>query len=68
MESTEQVFDSPQGWIHDHIQQYVESNGEQGHHWRGMTTLLLTTRGRKSAPSATVQTSMMTNPSQRMSG
>ncbi len=48
MESNEEVFDNPTGWVGDHVRKYVESNGEQGHHWRGMTTLLLTTRGRKS--------------------
>ena len=48
METEEQIIDNPTGWVGDHVRQYVESNGETGHHWRGMTTLLLTTRGRKS--------------------
>ncbi len=48
MAQNEEVFDSPTGWVRDHIRNYVESNGEQGHEWRGITTLLLTTRGRKS--------------------
>jgi deazaflavin-dependent oxidoreductase (nitroreductase family) len=48
MESNEPVFDSPTGWVKSHIQDYVESDGKKGHLWRGMTTLLLTTRGRKS--------------------
>lgn len=48
MEDQEQIFDSPTGWVRDHIHQYVESDGEKGHNWRGITTLLLTTRGRKS--------------------
>jgi deazaflavin-dependent oxidoreductase (nitroreductase family) len=48
MESEETVFDSPTGWVKSHIQEYVESDGKKGHVWRGMTTLLLTTRGRKS--------------------
>jgi deazaflavin-dependent oxidoreductase (nitroreductase family) len=39
--------DSPIGWVNKHIQQYVESGGEQGHHWRGVPTLLLTVTGRK---------------------
>lgn len=46
--SQEEIIDSPTGWVGDHIRMYVESNGQKGHHWRGMTTLLLTTRGRKS--------------------
>lgn len=45
---TEKVYDSPSGWVADHIQEYVESGGETGHMWRnGVPTLLLTTRGRK---------------------
>lgn len=48
MASKKQIFDNPTGWVAKHIQDYVESNGKKGHHWRGQTTLLLTTRGRKS--------------------
>lgn len=44
----EEVFDSPTGWVSQHIRNYVESNGDEGHQWRGVPTLLLTTRGRKS--------------------
>ena len=44
----EQVIDSPRGWVADHIREYVETDGAKGHHWRGVTTLLLTTRGRRS--------------------
>ena len=47
MGSNEEVFDSPKGWVRDHIKAYVESNGRNGHLWRGVHTLLLTTRGRK---------------------
>lgn len=48
MDTQEKIFDNPTGWVGDHIRMYLESNGEKGHHWRGMKTLLLTTRGRKS--------------------
>lgn len=48
METHEEVVDSPTGWVADHIREYVESGGEKGHMWRGVPTLLLTTRGRKS--------------------
>lgn len=49
MTATEQPKDSPVGWVNDHIQQYVASNGEEGHFWReGVPTLLLTTTGRRS--------------------
>ena len=44
----EEVFDSPVGWVAQHIRGYVDSEGESGHRWRGVNTLLLTTHGRKS--------------------
>jgi deazaflavin-dependent oxidoreductase (nitroreductase family) len=44
----EEVLDSPMGWVAEHIRGYVESGGKRGHHWNGVPTLLLTTRGRKS--------------------
>ena len=47
--SSQQVVDSPTGWVADHIKQYVESGGEKGHEWRdGVPTLLLSVKGRKS--------------------
>ena len=42
----EPVTDSPTGWVRKHVRRYVESDGENGHRWRGVDTLLLTTRGR----------------------
>ncbi|MFG3708598.1 nitroreductase family deazaflavin-dependent oxidoreductase [Micromonospora sp. NPDC047670] len=49
MTSGEQVLDSPQGWVAEHIRRYVETDGAEGHEWRpGVFTLLLTTRGRRS--------------------
>ena len=48
MTETEPITDSTTGWVADHIHKYVESNGAKGHIWRGMPTLLLITRGRKS--------------------
>ncbi|MET0697199.1 MAG: nitroreductase family deazaflavin-dependent oxidoreductase [Acidimicrobiia bacterium] len=47
MPPTEEVHDSPTGWVNQHIKSYVESDGRQGHRWHGAETLLLTTRGRK---------------------
>jgi hypothetical protein len=41
----EEVFDSPSGWVAQHIRRYVENE------WPGrpgMNDLLLTTRGRRS--------------------
>ena len=46
--SADEVVDSPTEWVADHIRRYVESRGEDGHIWRGVPTLLLTTKGRKS--------------------
>ena len=44
----EQIVDSPVQWVADHIRNYVESNGVDGHIWRGVPTLLLTTKGHQS--------------------
>ena len=44
----EEVTDSPTGWVAKHVDRYVETDGREGHEWRGVPTLLLTTRGRKS--------------------
>ena len=41
------IVDSPTEWVADHIRRYVETGGEDGHIWRGVQTLLLTTVGRK---------------------
>ncbi len=48
MTPNEKVFDNPTGWVKSHIQEYVKSDGRKGHRWRGLPTLLLTVRGRKS--------------------
>jgi deazaflavin-dependent oxidoreductase (nitroreductase family) len=45
---TEEVIDSPVGWVARHINSYVDSDGDQGHEYYGVQALLLTTRGRKS--------------------
>jgi deazaflavin-dependent oxidoreductase (nitroreductase family) len=44
----EQITESPIGWVNRHIQQYLDTDGSQGHHFQGYDALLLTTRGRKS--------------------
>ena len=46
--SNDDIVDSPTEWVADHIRRYVESKGEDGHMWRGVPTLLLITKGRKS--------------------
>jgi deazaflavin-dependent oxidoreductase (nitroreductase family) len=48
MTSEPTIIDSPSDWVADHIRLYVETNGEEGHIWRGVPTLLLTVTGRKS--------------------
>ena len=49
MSTGEQVLDSPTGWVAEHIDRYVATDGTEGHEWRpGVFTLLLTTRGRRS--------------------
>jgi len=39
--------DSPVGFVKEHIRQYVQSGGTEGHEWHGATILLLTTTGRR---------------------
>jgi deazaflavin-dependent oxidoreductase (nitroreductase family) len=47
--TNDQVIDSPQGWVNEHIQRYVATGGKDGHEWKpGVPTLLLTTTGNKS--------------------
>ncbi len=48
MNGEEEVHDSPAGWVGEHVRDYVATDGRKGHQWRGLPTLLLTTRGRKS--------------------
>jgi len=38
----------PPGWQAEHARRYMETNGEDGHIWEGVPTLLLTTTGRRS--------------------
>ena len=47
MKPQEKVYDSPTGWVARHVRGYVETDGRKGHRWSGVSTLLLTTRGRK---------------------
>jgi deazaflavin-dependent oxidoreductase (nitroreductase family) len=46
--NSDEVLDSPTGWVASHVRSYLETNGEKGHLYQGWPTLLLTTRGRKS--------------------
>src|SRR6266540_4268744 len=48
MTDLDNPIDTPRSWARAHLQRYVETDGQNGHHWRGVPTLLLTTKGRKS--------------------
>jgi deazaflavin-dependent oxidoreductase (nitroreductase family) len=43
----------PPGWQQAHARRYIETGGKDGHIWEGVTTLLLTTTGRRSGESRT---------------
>jgi len=43
----------PPGWQQEHARRYIETGGRDGHIWEGVTTLLLTTTGRRSGQSRT---------------
>lgn len=47
MSSNQEPIDSPVGWVAEHARRYIETNGEEGHIWRGVPTLALTTTGRR---------------------
>lgn len=36
-------------WVREHLERYLQTAGEDGHIWRSVPTLLLTTTGRKSS-------------------
>ena len=38
----------PPGWQQEHMKRYLATGGQDGHQWEGVTTLLLTTKGRHS--------------------
>lgn len=44
----QEPVDSPLQWVADHVRRYIETDGEDGHIWQGVPTLILTTRGRHS--------------------
>ena len=39
--------DPPGNWQREHTRRYLATGGADGHDWQGTTTLLLTTRGRR---------------------
>jgi deazaflavin-dependent oxidoreductase (nitroreductase family) len=47
MSDLDDPVDPPGGWQRTHTEEYVATDGAKGHRWNGTTTLLLTTRGRR---------------------
>jgi len=45
MDPLDNPIDPTTSWVAAHIRQYTESGGTEGHEWRGVPTLLLTTIG-----------------------
>jgi deazaflavin-dependent oxidoreductase (nitroreductase family) len=45
--TSDEPLDSARDWVAEHTRRYVESGGKDGYMWRGVPTLVLTTRGRK---------------------
>ena len=41
------ILDSPTEWVRKHIDTYVSTDGAEGHDWKGVPCMLLTTQGRK---------------------
>ena len=48
MPPLDQPLDSASEWVAEHTRRYVETDGAEGHLWRGVPTLVLTTTGRRS--------------------
>ena len=44
----ERVYGSPMLYGDEHVRKYRETDGEVGHDWQGVGTLILTTSGRRS--------------------
>jgi deazaflavin-dependent oxidoreductase (nitroreductase family) len=47
MSEFDDPIDPAAGWQRDHLEQYLATNGAEGHIWNGVPTLLLTTLGRR---------------------
>ncbi|MGH8998892.1 MAG: nitroreductase family deazaflavin-dependent oxidoreductase [Acidimicrobiia bacterium] len=43
-----EALDSAIDWVAKHTRKYVETDGEEGHMWKGVPTAVLTTTGRRS--------------------
>jgi len=45
---------SSRPWFQEHVDRYLATDGEDGHDWQGVPTLLLTTHGRRSGEPRTL--------------
>jgi hypothetical protein len=54
MDRSEEIVDNRDGWVAEHIREYVATHGRRGHRLSGRkaSTLLLVSRGRRSGSSA----------------
>ena len=48
MATQQEITDSPRDWVREHAEEYLATDGEKGHIWRGAPTLVLITTGRSS--------------------
>ena len=48
MSTKQEITDSPKDWVLEHTQQYLATDGAEGHIWKGAPTLVLITTGRTS--------------------
>ncbi len=48
MAAEQEITDSPRDWVREHADEYLATNGEKGHIWKGAPTLVLITTGRSS--------------------
>jgi deazaflavin-dependent oxidoreductase (nitroreductase family) len=44
----DEPLESTADWVREHVARYVETDGADGHDWKGAPVLLLTTLGRRS--------------------
>jgi len=51
--TTESTPSRRPAWIEDHLKRYISTNGEDGHFFQGVPTLLLTTTGKHSGKAIT---------------
>jgi deazaflavin-dependent oxidoreductase (nitroreductase family) len=48
MAAEQEITDSPRDWVKEHTDEYLATDGEKGHIWKGAPTLVLITTGRSS--------------------